>query len=194
MKNILIVCSLFISFFLNAQVIKIENGISHSSTKYNKEDKCYHNGFAGLISIDYFQKKNYYLSSRIGYTTTGYFAYDYDFAGYPVNRHKAIAEYFSFSTSIRGTMPVFNAHIYVGFGAKIDYCLNKLEKTPEFQTTNKFKNMFGPIIDLGCYKDFNKYRIGINISYLTNSNMIPYNVKKNIYSLYLGYNFSNLKK
>lgn len=189
MKYVLVFTFILTSMMLKSQVISVDNGFSYSSTKYNSMAKCNHNSYSMFISIDYLQNKNYYISSQIGYLSTGYFAYTYDYAGGIDDSHKLISDEIHINTTFRYRVPINHFYAYVGLGPKMDYSFNKREgiKGNDLPKINNFKNMFGVKVDLGICWDLNRVRLGLNAAYISNLNQGEYDVNKYRCGLSIGY-------
>ena len=191
---------IFFSFFLMAicpvltiaQTFNLENGISHTSVIIT--DGCRatrtHDGYAASLSVDYSQKKYWYISSRIGYLTTGYMTYAYDYLGRPDKRIDFITNDLRISTTLRGKLPFHPFFIYMGLGPQIDFVLNRhghtVRDASDFET-NSFNNMLGVEIDFGVCVDMNKFRLGLNGSYSNNLNRGAFDTSKYIYNISIGY-------
>ena len=176
MKRIFILLFLFLPFFMaKSQVLSLDNGILFSNTKYDSKDVCNDNNHAIFLSFDYFKmKKHFYLTTQVGYFSTGYNAYKHFFL---VDRHesqKFKSRDMHFSLTFRGKIPVYNnLFVYAGLGPKLDYSFDYKKKIEDhtFPNINTFRNMFGAKFDFGIYMDIMKnYRVGVNTAYLTNFN------------------------
>lgn len=74
MKKIILLFSCFLLMNISySQIIKIDNGFSITNLKTKKFDALHTNisSYCGFIGIDYFNKKQFYLSSEIGYIRIG---------------------------------------------------------------------------------------------------------------------------
>lgn len=194
MKRIFVLLFLFSPFFMvNSQVINIDNGFIHTTTKFKANKICNHNSYSGIISIDYFEKKKYYITTQVGYHTTGYYATQSNFLGHITDNHKFISDDLHVSTTVRYKIPVYKLFVYVGLGPKIDFTFNRKKSENHtyrytYPYTDHFRNMFGGKFDFGVYTDIQKkYRVGINTAYLTNFNNGNINTNKFVCGLSIGY-------
>ncbi|MEN7550761.1 hypothetical protein AAG747_22765 [Rapidithrix thailandica] len=74
MKQVLLIALLFSAQFVNAQVIKLDNGIAFSSFRNKKDLPMLSNSIKNYfvsVGIDFLEKKWFYLSSQIGYVKLG---------------------------------------------------------------------------------------------------------------------------
>jgi len=195
MKRIFTLLFLFLPFFmLKSQILSLDNGILFSNTKYDSKDVCNDNNHAIFLSFDYFKmKKHFYLTTQVGYFSTGYNAYKHFFL---VDRHesqKFKSRDMHFSLTFRGKIPVYNnLFVYAGLGPKLDFSFDNKKKIENhtFPNLNTFKNMFGGKFDFGIYTDIQKkYRVGINTAYLTNFNNGKINTNRFVCGLSVGYIF-----
>ena len=195
MKRIFALLFLFLPFFVaKSQVLSIDNGILFSNTKYDSKEASNQTNHAIFLSFDYFKiKKNFYITTQVGYFATGYYAYKYNYFGHLVNNHKFKSRDMHFSMTFRGKIPVYNTlFVYAGLGPKLDYSFDNKKKIEDhtFPNINTFENMFGAKFDFGIGMDVMKnYRIGINSAYLTNFGNGKINTNRFICGLSVGYIF-----
>ena len=120
-------------FCVNAQTIKVSNGLSMSSIQTEVFDFFNDNRFAysGFIGLNYFYRNFFYLSSEIGFASKGgqstILAHDL------TGMHTAYAEwstslnYLHLNTTFRARFPMRNFHFYAGIGPKVDFLISNRE-------------------------------------------------------------------
>ncbi|WP_103864869.1 outer membrane beta-barrel protein [Aquimarina sp. I32.4] len=169
----LIIFSLILFFtkpLLFAQVIKLENGVVASSMSdgaidvLNKKIITY----SALIGMDYWETKSFYLSSQVGYLRKGGKEENPLLSGDQA-KFKEAWNYIHLNTTMRFPFKLKdNTHIFIGIGPKMDFLVGS-EKFKSSLYSSGFKmntTTFGGKAEMGLVHDFDKYRIGINFSYL----------------------------
>jgi len=193
--------SIFIFIFINssiyAQIIKIENGIAISS--FHSKDlnilKQPITTYSALVGLDYWENKNFYLSSELGYLKKGGKEKN-DFLPDDAHKIKESWNFIHLNTTIRFRLRIEkDIHFFVGAGPKLDILISSKEFKNFIYKDYKMNTLsFGAKGEFGFTKDFNDIRTGINFSYLydlgraANSDFI--NLKNNAYMIMLsiGYN------
>lgn len=175
-RKVLLLVTIITSIALSAQVVKLDVGTTFSSMQ---DDTPTHNFTKTLVSnsltlgIDWLENSWYYLSSEVGYMTTG--GIDridiIEGTGLPIEeidwrlqRHNI-----HFNTTFRAKLGTKKFHAYLGVGPKLDI--------PVAATMNHYfddddasfiKNevMFGIKAEVGVAYNFNDVRVGLNFAYL----------------------------
>ncbi|MDR0794744.1 MAG: hypothetical protein LBE79_01615 [Tannerella sp.] len=178
-------------FFVKSQIVSLQNGFIQTRTKYRSNDVCINNSYAAFVSIDYFEKKNYYVSSQVGYFQTGYFSYSYNYLGHLVDNPKFKTNDIHINTTLRYKIPVYQFFMYAGLGPKMDITINPSSKKEGYiyPYTDHFRNTFGAKFDFGFCYDINRFRIGLNASYLTNFGNGRFNSNKFVAGISVGYRY-----
>ena len=195
MKRIFALLFFFLPFFMaKSQVLSVDNGILFSSTKYDSKAVCNDNNHAIFLSFDYFKiKKIFYITTQVGYFSTGYNAYKHFYLVDKNETQKFKSRDMHFSLTFRGKIPVYNTlFVYAGLGPKLDYSFDNKKKIENhtFPNINTFKNMFGAKFDFGIGMDImENYRIGLNTAYLTNFSNGNINTNRFVCGLSVGYIF-----
>ncbi len=161
---------------LSAQVVKLDVGTTFSSMQ---DDTPTHNftktliGNSLTLGVDWLENNWYYLSSEVGYMTTG--GIDridiIEGTGLPIEevdwrmqRHNI-----HFNTTFRAKLGVKNFHAYLGIGPKLDIPVKTtMNQFFEDDNTSFIKNevMFGIKAEAGVAYNFNDVRVGLNFAYL----------------------------
>ncbi len=174
MKRIgFITAMLWVAIAMQAQVLKIENGLSFSSMQDDTPmHQFVHNatGYTGRIGVDWLQHKWFYLSSEVGYMATG--GVDHVFMSDGAGIDTGILKWHlrrdnvHINTTFRAQWVRNNFHAYVGIGPKVDIPVN-ISSDGDTQS-NLFKKdiMLGVKAEIGAAYDINSLRLGLNVAYL----------------------------
>jgi hypothetical protein len=161
------ICFLFLGTCYS-QTLKIDNGISTHSLKGEKFDlfpgKV--SSYSGLLGLEYFQKKLFYLSSQIGYLKLGGKETG-TFDGVPANNTEAW-NYVHLNTSIRLRHQDRKTEFYVGAGPYLNVLLGAgtLHRALYDGYTTQRVN-WGCKTEAGINEEIiDKFRIGLNCTYL----------------------------
>lgn len=159
-----------------AQVIKIENGLAFS--KVTKVFDKFIIPYQGSIGIDYMDRGWYNLSSQLGYIRKGGSAEvtvnKAETGGVPSIKDMDYKfDYLTFNTTFRVKREtIYNNTLYAGIGPRIDYFLhrNYTLATPEEIINQIMPDANKVIIGLKCEAgldyQFDRFLVGLNISYL----------------------------
>jgi hypothetical protein len=162
------------------QILKIQVGTSLSSLdwKLNTWGSQFSKtlvGFSGSIGIDYFAKKNFNLSSNLGFLTKGGVEKTglTDASGFPTDEEivrQAKLNYVSFNTCIDLKYPLKEAFIpYLSVGPRIDYLISH---SKEFDIVDHKNISYGLVIGAGIKYDISKVQFGLRGDYFLNFNKI----------------------
>jgi hypothetical protein len=191
--------SLTAMFFCSAlfsQTIKVENGFSFSRMVTNKIDILDNNiiNYSVVAGCDYWDHKLFYLSSEIGYITKGGKESDISTPDGIIDIQDTW-QYIHLNTTMRFKYQIDQSHFYIGIGPKLDALIGSNKFTDIIYSDGYEMNRFsiGCIAELGVAQDLNRFRVGVNYSYLVNFGAVgksPYfNVYNNTHTirLSLGY-------
>ncbi|MBO7317294.1 MAG: hypothetical protein J6U43_01040 [Bacteroidales bacterium] len=160
---------------LSAQVVKLDVGTTFSSMQ---DDTPMHNfsktlvGNSLTLGVDWLENNWYYLSSELGYMTTG--GIDridiVEGTGLPIEeidwrlqRHNI-----HFNTTFRAKLGGKKFHAYLGIGPKLDIPVKTTMNHFLDEDASFIKNevMFGIKAEVGVAYNFNDVRVGLNFAYL----------------------------
>ena len=178
MKRIaLLVVIALAALSLSAQVVKLDVGTTFSSMQ---DDTPTHNftktlvGNSLTLGVDWLENSWYYLSSEVGYMTTG--GVDridiIEGTGLPIEeidwrmqRHNI-----HFNTTFRAKLGGKKFHAYLGVGPKLDIPVKTTmnQGLDDIDNVSFIKNevMFGLKAEVGVAYNFNDVRVGLNFAYL----------------------------
>lgn len=178
MKRIaLLVVIALAALSLSAQVVKLDVGTTFSSMQ---DDTPTHNftktlvGNSLTLGVDWLENSWYYLSSEVGYMTTG--GVDridiIEGTGLPIEeidwrmqRHNI-----HFNTTFRAKLGGKKFHAYLGVGPKLDIPVKTTmnHDLDDVDNVSFIKNevMFGLKAEVGVAYNFNDVRVGFNFAYL----------------------------
>lgn len=174
-KNILLITFLLIFSTINAQVIKLSNGVSVSSMPSSQIERLskYIAKYYVSVGYDYFEHNYFYLSSEIAYTSFGALGKNTYINITPVKVLESW-DYLHINTTFRIRYFINKTHLYFGCGPKLDILTsNDKFKSKFFPTVSGYRyhmnNLsFGGKLELGVAYDYRKMRLGFNTSYLLN--------------------------
>ena len=178
MKRIaLLVVIALAALSLSAQVVKLDVGTTFSSMQ---DDTPTHNftktlvGNSLTLGVDWLENNWYYLSSEVGYITTG--GIDridiVEGTGLPIEeidwrmqRHNIHV-----NTTFRAKLGSKKFHAYLGVGPKLDIPVKTTmnQGLDDVDNVSFIKNevMFGLKAEVGVAYNFNDVRVGLNFAYL----------------------------
>lgn len=178
MKRIaLLVVIALAALSLSAQVVKLDVGTTFSSMQ---DDTPTHNftktlvGNSLTLGVDWLENSWYYLSSEVGYMTTG--GVDridiVEGTGLPIEeidwrmqRHNIHV-----NTTFRAKLGSKKFHAYLGIGPKLDIPVKTTmnQNLDDVDNVSFIKNevMFGLKAEVGVAYNFNDVRVGLNFAYL----------------------------
>lgn len=168
MKRIplILLCSMFMETGYS-QVIKFDNGIAINSLKGDKFDLFSNKvtSYSGLVGIEYFGKKWFYLSSEAGYLKLGG-KESGTIDGVPT-RDEQTWSYGHINTSFRARVVSRKTEFYLGTGPYANVLLGSgaFDKVQYNGYTAERIN-WGFKAELGITQNINRVRIGLNGSYL----------------------------
>lgn len=185
-------------FNVTAQTIKIKNGIAFSSFNSDQfdvlEEKI--NSYAFSIGMDYWNRKQFYISSEVGYLKIGGSEKNPNLS----DESSEIEEEWDFiqlnSTFRLKLFSNVDRHIFLGVGPKIDLLVSDESFNSEvYSSYYRMKKIsFGGKTEIGIVRDLERIRLGVNASYLFDvgkeSNSGSVNLKSEIYQIMfsIGYN------
>lgn len=156
-KAIILVTFIFNNININAQQLYIENGMSISSIGKSE----YESSYQISLGINYLHKKNYFLTTNIGYISKGGKFYYSD----KNNNNKSLNnKYITLSILFNLSKQVNNSFLYLGLGPRYDVRVNR-NNTPKELNWSKH-NLLGLKINTGLIYYFSNYLIGFDLSYL----------------------------
>lgn len=158
-----------------AQAFKIENGLSFSSMTSQKfqlldQKIVSYSVFAGY---DYWEHKNYYLSSELGYVRKGGRE---NFSRNTETPEIELSDYWNYiqlNTTFRFRYPYKNSHVFIGLGPKLDFLISSKDFKNEIFSNVGYQMhsvSYGAKLEAGIVEDFKRVRIGLNGSYFLNIN------------------------
>lgn len=161
---------------LSAQVIKVSGGFSNTAIQAIQNGRGISGildeenlAFSALFGIDYLERRNFYLTSEIGYYRDG--------GKSNVIIDNEIVETFEYwdylhlTSSFRFKLPFRNgAHLYAGAGPKLDVLFGsrqfKNQLYNEYTDFKKDRFSLGGKAEAGLVQDINRIRVGLNVSCL----------------------------
>ena len=178
MKRIaLLAVTVLAALSLSAQVVKLDVGTTFSSMQ---DDTPTHNftktlvGNSLTLGVDWLENNWYYLSSEVGYMSTG--GVDridiIEGTGLPIEeidwrmqRHNIHV-----NTTFRAKLGGKKFHAYLGIGPKLDIPVKTTmnQDLDDVDNVSFIKNevMFGLKAEVGVAYNFNDVRVGLNFAYL----------------------------
>lgn len=162
---------------LSAQVVKLDVGTTFSSMQDDTPTHNFTNMLVGnslTLGVDWLENSWYYLSSEVGYITTG--GIDridiVEGTGLPIEeidwrmqRHNI-----HFNTTFRAKLGSKKFHAYLGIGPKLDIpvktTMNQYLDDVDDVSFIKNEVMFGLKAEVGVAYNFNDVRVGLNFAYL----------------------------
>jgi hypothetical protein len=164
--TLIFICLIFIENCYS-QTLKISNGISINSLKGKRIDlfpgKI--NSYSGMLGVEYLQREWFYLSSEVGYLKLG--GKESETIGDTTSRDKQWWNYVQLNTSFRIRTSSRNMELYLGAGPYINLLVGSGAFNKEMYagyTTQKYN--WGCKTEAGINENINKFRIGLNCSYL----------------------------
>lgn len=177
--------ALFISTLSFSQTIKIENGFSFSSMNSEKFDllneAIVNNLFA--VGVDYFDHKLFYFSSEIGYLKKGGKEMNVPIM-FGVGNLEEKWSYLHMNTTLRLKYQINNSHFFIGIGPRFDVLVGSNKFTDIIYSDGYEMNRFstGGIAELGAVQEINRFRLGVNYSYLINFVEVGKSQHNNVYN------------
>ncbi|MGV1021412.1 outer membrane beta-barrel protein [Empedobacter falsenii] len=194
MNKLLHICILLISSISFSQSIKISSGIFYSNLKINDNKILKNKEYIPLfLGIDYFQKKNYFLSSNIGLLKIK--GEEQIIHNNEINNVKETLNVVNFNTTFNYKLNLDdNNYLFIGLGPKIDFLLDNSLENKVFQEISDLPTVFwGYKLDLGFNYPLNKnFDLGLNFNYMNTfksmKNNIEYNYDNYGLLIYVKYN------
>ncbi len=175
-RIILLAATIVTSLALSAQVLKLDVGTSFA---YMQDDTPMHNfsktliGNSLTLGVDWMEKNWFYLSSEIGYLTSGGVdridimegsGLPLDEIDWRLQRHNI-----HLNTTFRAKWGYKKFHAYLGVGPKMDIPVEVT--TDQYSDEDdisflKHEVMFGLKAEVGVAYTFNDVRVGLNAAYL----------------------------
>ena len=180
MKRLVLIVTIIIATLpLSAQVIKLDVGTTFSSMQ---DDTPMHNfsntlvGSSVAFGVDWLEKEWFYLSSEVGYITTGGAERIevMDSPGLPTGEAdwQLMRHNIHVNTTFRAKLSIKRFHAYIGVGPKADIPV-QIELTDTYNNATdsnlpflKNEVMFGIKAEAGVAYNFNDVRVGLNFAYL----------------------------
>lgn len=180
MKRLVLIVTIIIATLpLSAQVIKLDVGTTFSSMQ---DDTPMHNfsktlvGSSVAFGVDWLEKEWFYLSSEVGYITTGGAERIeiMDSPGLPTGEAdwQLMRHNIHVNTTFRAKLALNRFHVYLGVGPKVDIPV-QIELTDTYNDATdsnlpflKNEVMFGIKAEAGVAYNFNDVRVGLNFAYL----------------------------
>jgi len=172
MEKKLFIILLLITINVQAQHLKIDNGLVISSFSNKKDfpvlDKKVTN-YAVSIGLDYLEKDWFSLSSQIGYMLIG----GEQALGYPSQAQsidlKEQKSYIHLNTTFRPSVHAFGVIFFLGVGPTIDILADGNDADNIFYEGYMYKDVrIGGKGEFGIIQNINKFRFGIVGGYLYN--------------------------
>jgi len=169
MKKItLTLCILCLSAVCQAQILKIDNGITINHLHGSDIDqfKGTFNSYSGQVGIEYLERKHFYISSEIGYVKLGGEAERP--IGYPdpfTSREEW--SYVHFNTIFRGRASINKTEVFAGVGPYLNILAgdNQMKNTLYAGYTVPRTN-WGGRLEAGVNENTGRLKIGLYASYL----------------------------
>lgn len=178
-----------------AQTLKISSGVFYSSLDIGNSD-FYDEKITSIpimVGLNYLEKKNYYLSSEIGYMKVGgedlIYMTDDPLNGYSEQK-KETFDVIQLNTTFRYKIPLKDDfHLFIGAGPKLDFFLTrKFENYPlNILNYEMPSTIFGLLSEIGATYDINKISVGFVGRYNINIKNDIYNYQIFGLSISLGY-------
>lgn len=155
---------------INAQVIKVDNGLSKSVITDNQELFESKRSFALAVGIDYLERQYFYVSSQVGYYSpeinlllTG--------IDWEIKEKEGLgAKNLYVNTTFRLKYPVENHHVFIGLGPNMGYFFN----SKDYVDIESRKILVGLKSEIGFNIDYKDFRIGLNYAYLLHINKMDF--------------------
>ncbi len=169
-----VIILLYFSVPLSAQVIKVENGIAITSTKYEDDSFDTRTPYQVSLGIDYLHNKWYNLSSEIGYITKGSggkvnFLFNPG-ENTPYDHYTLSANYITINTTFRLKGDIRKEIYYIGVGPRVDIKVkDDIHELADYMSAKSI--LYGLKCEIGgIYKINDDILIGLNASYLPSFN------------------------
>ena len=183
-KAVILLALAFNDISINAQQIYIENGVSISSIGKSE----YESSYQVSLGINYLHRKNYFLTTNIGYISKGgrfYYTDDNNQDKFINNKYITLSVLFNLSKQLN------NSLLYLGLGPRYDIRVNSNNTPKEFNWSKR--SLLGLKINTGFSYLFSDFIIGFDLSYLpTFTNyLINSSAKDNTFTVgcRIGFNF-----
>lgn len=183
-KAIIIFVFIFSNKNIIAQQLFVENGASISSIGKSN----YESSYQISLGINYLHRKNYFITTNIGYISKGgkfYYTDENNKNKFTNNKYLTLSLLFNLSKQID------KSSIYLGVGPRYDVRVNRSNTSQELNWNKS--SLLGLKIDTGFDYLFSHFIIGLNFSYLPSfTNYLKNsNAKDNTFTAgcRLGFNF-----
>lgn len=160
------ICFIFLGTCYS-QIIKIDNGISINNLKGDKFDLFSKKvvSYSGLLGLEYLQKKWFYLSSEVGYLKLGG-EENGTLNGVPIH-DKQTWNYAQLNTTFRLRGLSRKTEFYLGAGPYLNVLLGSgAFNNALYDGYSTEKTNWGFKTEAGINENFDKFRIGLNCTYL----------------------------
>lgn len=171
LKNLFFLFAIIMSgSYATAQTIKVNNGISFSSFNSDQFDVLEKrvNSYAFGIGMDYLNKKQFYISSEVGYLKIGGAEQNPNLSG-ELSKIEETWGFIQLNSTFR--LKIFSnsdRHVFVGVGPKADLLVSDENFNSEvyspYYKMEKFS--MGGKTEIGIVRDIDRIRLGLNASYL----------------------------
>lgn len=155
---------------LPAQTIKLKNGVSITNMKADNipflNDYIY--TYNASVGVEYLESDDYYINTELGYFQKGGKEYNPLIEG-KYNRYSKAWNYLNLATTFRYKFPMKEDFLYLGVGPQLDFLLSNPKDFAEtmYDEGYTLKRMsLGVVPELGFVIDRDRFRYGVEISYL----------------------------
>jgi hypothetical protein len=165
---------LYFSTQVQAQTIKLENGVAFTSLKGNEDFSIgVMRPYQVTLGVSYLDKGWFNLSSQAGYIRKGgkekILVYDSEYFA-PINTYmKMGADYVSVNTTFQLKRNVQNETYYVGAGPRVDFKVNDVFTFLDDAIKSK-PVLYGLKCEVGFDYTIHRLLLGVNFSYLPTFN------------------------
>ncbi|SEW29420.1 hypothetical protein SAMN05428988_4070 [Chitinophaga sp. YR573] len=193
--TLILLCSMFMGTGYS-QVIKFDNGVAVNSLIGDDFDLFFNKvtSYSGLVGLEYFERKWFYLSSEVGYLKLGG-KENGTIDGVPT-RDEQTWNYGQINTSFRARVVSRKTEFYAGTGPYANVLLGSgaFDKAL-YDGYSAERINWGFKAELGITQNINRIRVGVNCTYLLPVSATVKSQYTNMYSrslafyLSLGYRF-----
>lgn len=163
--SLILLSSMFIGT-ASSQVLKIDNGITINSLAGDKFDLFSNKttSYSGLIGIEYYERKWFYLSSEIGYLKLGG-KENGTIDGLPT-RDEQTWNYAQINTTFRAKAVKQKTEFYAGAGPYANVLLESASfNKSAYDGYSAERVNWGIKTEIGITQNINRLRIGLNFTY-----------------------------
>lgn len=196
MKKIVLFCLVLLPMLSSAQHLKVTGGSTLSFMKKKNTDGFTSDGkfgFNAKVGIDYLQLKHFYISSEVGYISTGEKDSQFRNSGGTSYGRGLTIDNLHVNTIFRGKLTFAeNCNVFLGVGPKLDYQIRYSTDKNVISNESK-KAQFGVKADAGFFYDLDRWRFGAEYAYLYDfkASISKMTLQYHSLSLSIGYKLSN---